>query len=164
MSNGEPKQPIDKLANDVVAKDAVTGLPRPGKGQPRTLSDLPLRIVVPAAIAILVIAGGGIFFVTHRGGASPSNASPSNANTVAVGSINCDCANTQAPDIGGAATRQCQDYERKLKEAAAAKKVQLVVSNGKITGFQGVAILCDDVTSGPAAWPLVGAPAKSPYG
>ena len=40
--------------------------------------------------------------------------------TIAPGVINCDCANTAAPNIGGAATRQCLASERELMRASAA--------------------------------------------
>jgi hypothetical protein len=91
--------------------------------------------------------GGGQ--ISMRGGA------------IVPGAINCDCANTTAPNIGGAATRQCLGGERELMRAIAAGGLQLVTSNGRITSANRP--LCDGVAAGPAAWPTIGASAKSPY-
>ena len=79
---------------------------------------------------------------------------------VVHGGINCDCANTDAPNIGGAAVRQCRRSEDQLKALAAKGELKLEVANGKIASGSAV---CDGVTAGPGAWPVVGAKAKSPY-
>jgi len=79
---------------------------------------------------------------------------------VVRGGINCDCANTEAPNIGGAAVRQCRRSEDSLKAMAVKGELKLEVANGKIASGSNV---CDGVTAGPGAWPVVGAKAKSPY-
>jgi hypothetical protein len=91
----------------------------------------------------------------------PGETTPTREGTLVAGAINCDCANTTAPNIGGAATRQCLSSERALMQAVAAGTLQLAVSNGKITSANRS--LCDSVAAGPAAWPMIGASAKSPY-
>jgi hypothetical protein len=56
--------------------------------------------------------------------------------------------------------RQCRRSEEQLKALAAKGELKLEVANGKITSGSAV---CDSVTAGPGAWPVVGAKAKSPY-
>jgi len=98
---------------------------------------------------------------TAKGTPGNDVSSPQGPREVIVSSgINCDCDNTDAPNIGGAATRQCLESERNLKAAAAQHKLKLQIENGKI-GSSSIN-LCDSVTAGPAAWPNVRAPAKSP--
>lgn len=76
--------------------------------------------------------------------------------TIVASSINCDCANTEAPNIGGAAVRQCLKAEDILKAKAVAGQLKLEVVDGKIVGGD----VCDYVTAGPAAWPVKGKPAQ----
>lgn len=78
--------------------------------------------------------------------------------TMVRGGINCDCANTEAPNIGGAAVRQCRRSEDALKQAVSAGTLKIEVANGKITSSSQA--LCDSVTAGPGAWPVSGGPAK----
>jgi len=70
VSNGKP-EPVDKLAKDVVAKDAAKQSGRPGKAQPTTVSRLPRtpgRWIGIGILALLLIVGGiGVYFTTRTG-------------------------------------------------------------------------------------------------
>jgi hypothetical protein len=79
-----------------------------------------------------------------------------------AGAVNCDCPNTTAPNIGGAAVRQCLKAERRLMQAITSGS-RLVAKGSKITGASPYVPLCDSVAGGPAAWPHEGSPVKSPY-
>lgn len=61
MSNG--KEPIDKLANDVVAKDAAKGTRRPGKAQPTAVSALPRWWPAVAVLAVMLLILIGFLLV-----------------------------------------------------------------------------------------------------
>ncbi|HEY6350165.1 MAG TPA: hypothetical protein VI636_12230 [Candidatus Angelobacter sp.] len=91
---------------------------------------------------------------------SQSPPSPQPTELVVSEGVSCDCDNTQAPNIGGAATRQCLASEQALKKAAAAGQLKLQIENGKI--ISSSANLCDSVTQGSAAWPAIGAPSSRP--
>ena len=72
--------------------------------------------------------------------------------------VNCDCANTQSPNIGNAAVHQCLGQERTLLSLAGQGDLVFDVENGKLTFGE----FCDHETAGPAAWPTAGAPAEAP--
>ena len=91
---------------------------------------------------------------------SQSPPSPQPTELVVSEGISCDCNNTQAPNIGGAATRQCLASEQALKKAAVGGQLKVQIENGKIVSSS--VNLCDSVTQGPAAWPAIGAPSLRP--
>lgn len=108
--------------------------------------DAPGRLLVyvdPPSIALL------IFFTI----ALPTD-------VVIATAIDCDCANTTAPNIGGAATEQCLRQEQNLRQAADKDAIKLSIANGIITSSNTP--LCDSVTAGAAGWPLIGGSANSP--
>jgi hypothetical protein len=70
--------------------------------------------------------------------------------------IDCDCAGTTAPNLGGAATEQCLRQERALMRQAAAGMLTLAAAGGRIVSASKA--LCDSVTAGPAGWPILGGP------
>ena len=72
--------------------------------------------------------------------------------------VNCDCANTEAPNIGGAAVRQCLGQERNLMSLAGQDELAFEVEDDKLkTGD-----FCDFVSAGPGAWPYEGASVTPP--
>lgn len=72
--------------------------------------------------------------------------------------VNCDCGNTEAPDIGGAATRQCLKAERDLMSLAGQDALVFEVEDDKLKSGPS----CDSVTAGPGAWPVLGASTTPP--
>jgi len=74
------KEPIEKLASDVVAKDTKKGVGRPGKARPATVSRIPRWWLVPATIALIVIATG----ICTLGGRIPTGSGPSASPGAAV--------------------------------------------------------------------------------
>jgi len=68
VSNGKP-EPVDKLAQDLVAKDAAKQSGRPGKAQSTGVSHLPRtpgRWIGIGILALLLIVGGiGVYFITR---------------------------------------------------------------------------------------------------
>ena len=68
--------------------------------------------------------------------------------------VDCDCFNTQAPDIGGAATRQCLALSDASWRSRSAGELVLDIGEGLIVGPSEN--LCDLVAAGPDAWPYGG--------
>jgi hypothetical protein len=78
VSNG--KDPVEKVAQEVIARDTARRAGRPGKAQPSTVSRIPKWWVVPATIAVVVIATG----ICTLGGRTPTGSGPSTSPGAAV--------------------------------------------------------------------------------
>ncbi len=60
--------------------------------------------------------------------------------------VNCDCFNTEAPNIGNAAVRQCIHAEQGLMQLAGQGELVYDVEDDKLKAGE----FCDFVTAGPA--------------
>ena len=108
----------------------------------------PVGFAAAAVVVVLLVVLGA--YLAYRYFSSSDVAS----------SINCDCDNTEAPNIGGEAVRQCLRAESSVKARAASGQLKVDIVDGKIAnGNLDPWGFCDAVTSGPAAWPVVGRPA-----
>ncbi|MHB8611618.1 MAG: hypothetical protein ACYDAL_04185 [Candidatus Dormibacteraceae bacterium] len=162
MSNG--KEPIDKLAGDVIAADSAKAASRPGKTQPTTtapqgrVSQLPRRWLAPAAVlAVVVLAAGSFFAVRAIQGGGQNN--PAATKVALAAAVNCDCPHVDAGLLTGPYIRQCQQREQQLKQLVAQGTFHVVVGpDHKIVSGD----LCDDVAVGPAGWPVAGGPENPP--
>src|SRR2546421_11440572 len=121
MSKG--KEPVDKLAGDVIADDVAGSAGRPGKSRPTTtvpqgrVSQLPRGWLVPAALIAIAILAIASFFAVRAiqgvgGGGGSSQSNPAATKLALAGAANCDCPHVEASLLPGTYIRQCQQRER----------------------------------------------------
>jgi tetratricopeptide (TPR) repeat protein len=140
-------------------KDPEAALPGPGSFTSR----VPVKAVLAGLLAAVALsaAGFGVYKAVGAGSSSgPVHSQAQAPTSINATAINCDCFNTPAPNIGGAAVRQCLKGERTLMAKAARGELRIDVVDGKITG--PAENMCDLVAAGPDAWPYRGKPASAP--